>query len=96
MKNEMKTHQDKFRNEFNTQSDVDEMWHDLKSQLNHVMNSHVPSKLTSRKFQQPWVNTEIKRLSNKKKRWFKKMKATNSPSVREKYTNLKKSMPTSL
>ena len=90
MKYDLNSFSRSFTEKYSTDSDVETMWSDLKTKFHDTMNNNVPNKFTSRKFQQPWFNSEVKRLCNKKKKWFKKMKASTSPNVREKYMKIKK------
>ena len=74
----------------NNNNNVDKMWSDIKEVFKTVIDKHVPTKYTTRSFQQPWFNTETKRLARKKKRWFKKLRETNSDKVKERYRDIKK------
>ena len=55
-----------------------------------MMKRHVPTKLGSKKFHQPWINTKLKRLSRQKHRAWTKAKKSNLPQHWEKYNWLKK------
>ena len=90
MQNEMKKFKTAFVEEHNENSDVNKMWKCIKEEFKRIMDSFVPTKLTTRNFQQPWFNCETKKLIRKKKRWFKKMKSSNCDRVREKYMKIKK------
>ena len=57
---------------------VIEIWNFIKIELNKITKNHVPSKLTSSKFHQPWINNKIKRLIRKKNRWFQRAKASKT------------------
>ena len=72
MQNEMKKFKTAFVEEHNENSDVNKMWKCIKEELKMIMDLFVPTKLTTRNFQQPWFNSETKKLIRKKKRWFKK------------------------
>lgn len=58
----------------------------LKTGLQSLVNKHVPSKMTSTRHNQPWVNTNIKRLAKQKQRAYKKAKQTQKW---ERYRSLK-------
>ena len=62
----------------------------MKKGLNEVIKKHVPSKLISSKFHQPWLNTTVKKLIRKKNRWFKRAKASKSANVWRIYRAIKK------
>ena len=70
-----------FLEKFSVTSNVLDMWTYIKSELNSIITKHVPTKLTSSKFHQPWINSNIKKLIRKKNRWFKKAKSVNSAKV---------------
>ena len=67
------------------------MWHNIKSNLIDLQEQHVPSKLTTTRFQQPWITTEIKRISRRKQRAYNicRNKSTTSREHR-KYRELHK------
>ena len=48
------------------------------------------TKTTSRKHQQPWFTSKTRRLTQLKKRWFKKMKDNKSEQVKKKYQDIKR------
>ena len=53
-------------------SDVNEMWSCIQSNLLIILENNVPSKLSSSKSLPPWINNETKRLIWNKKLWYKK------------------------
>ena len=79
----------RFLSLFTTKSDVIEMWNFIKEEFNKIMKEDVPTKETSSKTHQPWINTECKRLIRKKNRWFKLAKASNSGKVWKTYRKIK-------
>ena len=50
----------------------------------------MPSKFTTQRFSQPWINRAIKRLSAKKQRYYNKAKRTGNQSDFEKSKECKK------
>lgn len=50
----------------------------------------IPSKMSSTRNTQAWINTKVRRLLQQKQRWYRKSKQTDSPRVRNKYKDLKK------
>ena len=80
----------KFLKTFNKDSNVNEMWTFLKKRIEEIIEKHVPTKMTSKKHQQPWFTTLTNRLTRKKKRWFQRMKNTNSERVKNKYKEIKR------
>ena len=81
-----------FRKEFDEKSSrpVTEMWDDVKQFLTQLQDKHVPSKMSSTRFHQPWITTSVKRLSQQKKRSFNRAKKTQSAEDFLKYQHLKK------
>ena len=67
-----------------------QMWSEIKETFKSVTHKYVPKKLTTRNFQQPWFNSNFKRLTKQKKRWFYKLKNNDSEQIREKYQQIKK------
>jgi hypothetical protein len=59
-------------------SDIDQLWKNFCLKTQEILDRYVPSKMTTSRFSQPWINREIKRLSAKKKRYFKKAKISNN------------------
>ena len=46
--------------------------------------------MTSSKFHQPWINTRIKRLSRRKRKWYRRYRQTRSHTAKQVYVSLKK------
>ena len=69
--------------------DVKVIWDHIKGELTKIIEKHVPSKLTSSRTHQPWINQKIKSLVRKKNRWFQKAKECHSATVWKKYKNIK-------
>ena len=79
----------KFIDLFNPDSNVMDMWDFIKTNFEKIIEDNVPSKSTSTKAHQPWINTATKRLIRKKNRWFKYAKEVNSGKVWKKYRQIK-------
>ena len=47
---------------FNEDSEVEEIWTELKNGLSHALSEHVPHKQTKAKPSHPWVDYETKKL----------------------------------
>ena len=69
--------------------DTESMWEKIKTSITKIMNDHVPTKLTSSRFNQPWVNTDVKRICRKKKKYFWKARQTGCPLARERFLSVK-------
>ena len=80
----------KFLADFTTSSAVEEIWSAIKTSILGLQEKHVPSKMSSRRFSQPWVNRNVKRATRRKKRSFWKARKTNNTKDYERYHRLKK------
>ena len=65
------------------------MWNRFKNMCMTCLNT-IPSKMSSTRFNQPWITNYIKRLSKRKQRSFNKACSTNLPNDWTTYYNLKK------
>ena len=79
MKNKALEFSNSFLNSYDENSPIENMWSDIKSHLSGIIENYVPSKTTSTRFNQPWINTELKRLSRRKKRRYNRAK--NKPKT---------------
>ena len=75
-------------------SPVDSLWEKFKSTMTSLMRKHIPSKLTSTRFHQPWITSSVKRLSNQKKRSFIKAKKTQKKKDYDRYLKIKRTSQT--
>ena len=71
-------------------SDVNEMWSCIQSNLLTILENNVPSKLSSSKSLPPWINNETKRLIRNKKLWYKKAKTRNNSESWKIYSEYKR------
>ena len=78
-----------FLKKFSPSDNVLDIWNFLKIEFYKIIEKNVPTKLTSSKIHQPWINTETKRLLRKKNRWFKKAKSSDSPHIWNTYKKIK-------
>ena len=79
---------------YNSSSSVNEMWDTIQSRLSAILNL-VPSKLTSTRFNQPWINRKIKQLSRRKQRAYNKARhcrLQHKQRLWARYNDLKKRM----
>ena len=79
-----------FLEKFSPSDNVSDIWNFLKAEFSKIIEKNVPTKLTSSKFHQPWINTETKRLLRKKNRWLKKAKSLDTPHAWNIYKNIKR------
>ena len=62
-----------FFNIFNSESNVTDIWNFIKKEVESIIETNVPSKTTSTRQHQPWINTKTKRLLRKKQRFLFKL-----------------------
>ncbi|XP_072181424.1 uncharacterized protein [Diadema setosum] len=89
MKNDCVVFQKNFIENFSLTSPVPEMWSEIKQFLLQLLDKHVPSKMTSTRFNQPSITTSVKRLTRRKKRSFVRARKSQKQDFLE-YLNLKK------
>ena len=88
MKEEILNFAKDFSTKFSQKPNVETMWKEITTYLSNIIDKHVPSKMTTTRFNQPWITREIKQLSRRKKKSFKK--ASLSSKHRRYYQQLKK------
>ena len=76
---------DHMSTEYTSSSDVNTMWDNFKTSCLSIMEDNVPSKMTSSRFSQPWINRRLKRMSRRKKRAFRKAKQSQSQDDMDRY-----------
>ena len=89
MKTECLELQRRFLENYSIPSSVEEMWLDIRTTLSNILESSVPSKMTSTRFNQPWITKEVKALSRRKKRSFKKANMSKKDRDKNRYHQLK-------
>ena len=87
--NDTKIFRDSFLKLFTPSCNVNEIWNFIKKEINKIIQDNVPTKVTSSKSHQPWINTKTKRLLRKKERWFKKAKQINNEATWKIYKKIK-------
>ena len=71
-KEDMVTFSEEFTNTYSIKSDVNTIWTEFSAKCTQLMTNHIPSKLSSKRFSQPWINMNVKRLSRKKMNAYNK------------------------
>jgi hypothetical protein len=61
---------------FNATSPIQDMWTRIKTHLLKLQDQHVPSKQSSTRYSQSWINREVKSLSRKIKQGEQAMQKT--------------------
>ena len=74
----------------NQPGNVETIWGEFVSKIKLALDANVPSKMTSVRNHQPWVNGDIKRLSRAKKRAFKKAKLSRKVKDWQYFHSVKK------
>ena len=89
LKDDMERFSDRFTNKHSIKSDVNVMWTVFNDKCIQLMADHIPSKLTSNRFSQPWINRNIKKLSRRKKRAYNKARVSRKEPDWVQYKQLK-------
>ena len=90
MKADCRTITTNFLADFTICRPVEEIWLYIKSSILGLQEQHVPSKMSSPRYSQPWVNRNVKRASRRKKRSFWKARRTKNDKDIQRYHHLKK------
>jgi hypothetical protein len=78
-----------FIQKYTTASPIEDMWNNIKYCLTEMQGKFVPSKTSSVRHHQPWISSEVKKVSRRKKRSFKKYKRTGKFRDLVRYNELK-------
>ena len=70
-------------------SDVNSMWAYIKDTIQSTIKKHVPTRRTLAKHTHPWMNSDLRRLSNKKQRAYTKAKRSGATKDWRRYKSLK-------
>ena len=79
----------RFTTTHSTSTPIDILWNDFMSICNTCMDL-VPTKLSSTKHHQPWINSHIKRLTRKKQRAYNHARSTNTEHDWARYKDIKR------
>ena len=91
LKQDARSFTSSFTQTFIIDSSIHTMWYNIKSNLTDLQEQHVPSKFTTTRFHQPWITTEIKRITRRKQRAYNR--CINKPATsreHRKYRELQK------
>ncbi|VDI07261.1 Hypothetical predicted protein [Mytilus galloprovincialis] len=80
-----------FKEKFNLESPITAMWEFIKTSLLTILEQTVPSKMSSSRFNQPWINQKIKKFTRQKRGALKKARKTKRKSDFDRYHRLKAS-----
>ena len=67
------------------------LWCKIKAHMCNMLHQHVPSKMSSTRYNQPWINRKVKQCCRKKKKLYNQAKQANSTAAWAKYRQAKKS-----
>ena len=87
---ELATFADELQKDHNLETPVETLWALFVARCKQVLAKHVPTKLSSRRYNQPWANGKNRNLSRTKKKYFKKAQRTKCAHDQTKYRELKK------
>ena len=86
----IKQFSDYYLSKHNTDIEVNMLWNELKNFCSDITEKEVPSKLSTQRFNQPWVTRKIKSLSIHKKRALRRFRHTQKPEDLTRYKELQK------
>lgn len=73
---------------------IDTLWNQITTKLQAILDECVPSKMSTARFNQPWITSHLKNLARRKHRAYKKARKTKKAQDWSRYKHLKKSMQT--
>ena len=95
---ELHTGMQNFANQFTarytTDTDINTLWNIFAEESPQLMNAHIPTKWTSERYSQVWINGDIKRLSRRKKRTYNRAKKTGKKKDWDRFHQLKRQTQT--
>ena len=74
-----------FTRSFNITTPIQTLWNDFSSRVEGIVNKHVPTAVTSPRYNRPWINRQCKRLSRRKQRRYTRYKLSQKSSDWQKY-----------
>ena len=81
--------QKEFVDKYSDTDSIQQMWTDIKTNIIKMIDIHVPTKMSTKRFNQPWITTEVKRKARQRKRSYNKARKTNNPKDHAKYRKIK-------
>ena len=76
IKEDFKQFSSTFVAKISVDTNVDLLWATFRNNCMKILADRVPSKCTSTKYHQPWINHSIKQLSHCKQRYYNKARLT--------------------
>ena len=90
IKEDLAAFAEEMQTRYNPETPVETLWALFTAKCQSVLANHVPTKLSSQRYNQPWANGKIRNLSRKKKKCYKKAQRTKSDQDIAKYRATKK------
>ena len=73
--------QKEFVDKYSVTDSIQQVWTDIKkTNIIKMIDNHVPTKMSTKRFNQPWITTEVKRKARQKKRSNNKARKTKDMS----------------
>ncbi|KAK3096098.1 hypothetical protein FSP39_023212 [Pinctada imbricata] len=89
LRNHMRNFSDNYVQNHSTTEPIDSLWCALKTGCLSVLDTCVPSKMTTQRYSQPWITQDLKRLSRRKHRAYKRYMKSRSNHDFSVYKELK-------
>ena len=70
--------------------DINIKWNTLKKQMNDIVDTCIPSKMTTKRHKAPWINGTLIRLTRKKQRLFNKANKKKGNNTWSRYKSCNK------
>ena len=90
MSEDLKEFTEEFTHANTTETEVNTLWTTFKQKCIESVNKYVPSKFTSTRFNQPWCNRDVRRLTRRKRRAYRKARTSKNPSDWMRYKQVQK------
>ena len=89
-RDDLQKFQNQFLSTFEPTRTVNDLQNETKLAINTAIDKHVPTKMSTSRFSQPWITTGVKRISRRKKRAYRKAKYSNDDADWKSYRDLNK------
>ena len=76
--------------EFTSMSNINDVWSFFRDGCQRIIEDNVPSRTTSQRFTQPWINRDVRRITRLKRRWFRRARRSKHPNDWLRYKAIKK------
>ncbi|XP_060567389.1 uncharacterized protein LOC132726133 [Ruditapes philippinarum] len=90
IKEKSKALSDTLQEKINPSSDINYILTFFKNGCQKIIEDEVPHRQSAQRFNQPWINRDIRRITRLKRRWFRRAKNSNSTSDWSKYKDIKR------